>query len=146
MRALSIVESTALAKVGKVEDLGEGTHNVDFFVHVRGALKQGASYSQNIVAAANFQTLFYLALSKMNGTTAEFIANLATEALALEDNAEAKAKMEAELATIKATADAAVQKIKAATNRSCKGKLTAAVTAVVVPAEAVDKSRVAAAA
>lgn len=142
MRALSIVESTALAKVGKVEDLGDNSvHPVDFYVHVRGTMKQGEGYTQNFPAAANLQALLIVALSKLNAQTAESVASLVDEAEKLESKA-----LESEVAKVKGYADAAVQRIKEATKRSCKGKLTAAVTAVVVPAEAVDKSRVAAAA
>lgn len=142
MRALSEVEATALAKVGKATDLGDNSfHEVDFFVHVRGSMKQGAGYTQTFPAAANLQALLVVALSKLNAQTAESVAALVDEA----EKLEAKA-LEGELEKVKGYADAAVQRIKEATKRPCKGKLTTALTAVVVPAEAVDKNRAAVAA
>jgi hypothetical protein len=138
MRTLTAVENAALIKAaGKAPDLGDGTnHTVDFFVHVRGTMKQGEGYEQSQPASANLQALLLVALSKLNGTTAEFVASLVTEAEQLDAEA-----LKAETAKVKEYADDAMAKIKAATISRCKGKLTGKVSAVVVPADAVSKDR-----
>lgn len=138
MRVLNDVETAALVKAaGKTPDLGDGTdHSVDFFVHVRGTLKQGEGYDQTQPASANLQALLLVALSKVNGNTAEFIASLVTEAEKLDEDA-----LDTEVKRVKEYADAALQKIKAATTKRCKGKLTGKVSAVVVSADAINKDR-----
>jgi len=130
--ALNNVQQTAIAKAAKVVKIDEGRHVVDFLVRVKGELNQGADYRQRIVPKANLTTLLTLALSKMNGTTAEFVANLVREAAAIDADPTKAAEMEAELEKIKGYADEAMQKIKDATWSDCKGKLTANVTAEIV--------------
>lgn len=140
MRIMTDIEATAVSKIGKTHDLGENTeHEVDFYLHVRGTMKQGASYSSVVPAAANMQAILLVALSKLNATTAESIVALVEEAARLEDAEDGT--MDAELKKVKEYADTAMQRIKESTRRPCKGKLTAKISAVVVPAEAVDKNK-----
>lgn len=122
---LSLVQKSALAKAGKVSDLGDGsTHHVDFVVRIRGSMSQGASFQKCIPASANMQQLLALALSKLNMNTADAIANLVAEAAA--NNEEASKKLDNEFDKIKEYADSAMQRIKQATKTVCKGQLRAA--------------------
>lgn len=122
---LSLVQKSALAKAGKVSDLGDdSTHHVDFIVRIRGSMSQGASYERCIPASANMQQLLALALSKLNMNTADAIANLVAEAAA--NNEEASKKLDSEFSKIKEYADSAMQRIKQATKTTCKGQLRAA--------------------
>ena len=128
---LSIIQKSALAKVGKVFDLGDdSTHHVDFVVRIRGSMSQGASFKKCIPASANMQQLLALALSKLNMNTAEAIANLVTEAATY--NEEASKKLDSEFDKIKEYADSAMQRIKQATKTTCKGQLRAALEVTLV--------------
>lgn len=130
--ALNAVQQTALAKAAKVAKIDEGRHTFDFIVRIKGEMNQGADYRQRIVPKANLTTLLTLALSKMNGTTAEFVANLVREAADIDADPTKAEAMEAELEKIKGYADEAMAKIKDATWSDCKGKLTAKVDAEIV--------------
>ena len=121
---LTLVEKVALAKAGvsKTPDFGDGTtHHVDFTVRIQGTMRQGKGYEQNCPASANMQAILALALSKLNMTTADSIANLVREASV--GNSE---ELDKQFNKIKDYADKAMQAIKDATKTTCKGKLTTA--------------------
>ncbi len=128
---LSLVQKAALAKAGKISDLGDNsTHHVDFVVRIHGSMSQGASFEKNVPASANMQQILALVLSKLNMNTADSIANLVAEAAAF--NADASNNLDKEFDKIKNYADAAMQKIKDATKTSCKGQLRAALEVTLV--------------
>lgn len=121
---LSLIEKVALSKAGesKTPDLGDNSvHHVDFTVRVRGTMRQGKGYERNCPASANMQAILALALSKLNMTTAQSIADLVREASV--GNSE---ELDKQFNKIKDYADAAIQQIKDATKVTCKGKLSVA--------------------
>lgn len=92
--------------------LSPGIYPINATVVLVGGIKKGEPFKQRIAAAANPWTILAKALSKLNGATIE---SLVEESLAVGDE---------EATAIKAAADAALQRIKDATERDVSGKLT----------------------
>ena len=116
MKMINAVESLAVAKVVDAKDVREevlpGKYDVDVVVRIKGSIKVGEDYTQNVPAAARPWALLALALSKLNGVT---IDSLTREALGLSEDQEKE---------IKAKAEESIQSIKDTTERKCKGKVT----------------------
>lgn len=77
-------------------------------------LKVGADFDQRVAAAANFQKLFAVALSKLNGVTVEALVR---EATAMDDD-------DPRLTEITTRAKAATAAVLDATLRTVSGKVT----------------------
>lgn len=112
---LSADQILALSKIklpsGARDAVAPGEYSGQATVTVSYKLKVGNDYEQNIVAKADPWALLAVALSKLNGVTVDVIVRESVDG-----------SISAE--TIKAEADAAIQKIKATTKSSCKGKVT----------------------
>jgi hypothetical protein len=109
--ALSKAVKDAMAKKASSE-VKAGEYPVCFTVSVKGSLKKGEDYEQEIVAKADFITLFAVALSHLNGVTVDSIVR---ESLTADP---------AMIDSIKLQAAEAVQKIKETTKTMCSGKVT----------------------
>jgi hypothetical protein len=101
---------------GAREYVSAGAYPIDGYVHVKGQIKVGEDYESRVVAMANPWTLLTVAMSKLNDVT---VASIVREAEQIEDKAAKE---------LKASANVAIQQIKAATLSPCKGKVTAKLT------------------
>jgi hypothetical protein len=95
-------------------DLPQGITLIDTRVRLVGTLKKSAPYMQRIAAAADPWALLARALSKLNSAT---IDSLVEESLAVDGE---------EKQAIKDAAEAAIERIRAATEREVPGRVTAA--------------------
>lgn len=96
-------------------DLPPGAYPIDCTIHLVGALKKGEPFNQRIAAAADPWALLAKAMSKLNGVTLEALVQ---EALAVDGD---------EASAVKDAANAALQRIKDATERTLSGKLSGSV-------------------
>ena len=119
MTNLNAAETVALGKVVTAKQVKEasaelaiGDHDVDFLVQVRGSLKRGENYEQQIVAKADPWTLLAVSLSHLNGVTVESIVK---EALTADPEL---------VKSIKKMAGEAIADVKAPTVTQCNGKVT----------------------
>ena len=119
MSNLNAAETVALSKVVTAKQVKEasaelaiGDHEVDFLVQVRGSLKRGENYEQQIVAKADPWTLLAVSLSHLNGVTVESIVK---EALTADPEL---------VKSIKKMAGEAIADVKAPTVTQCNGKVT----------------------
>lgn len=123
MTNLTNAEILAVTKVvsGKAtkasKHLTVGDHEVDVTVRVQGIIKRGADYTQDIVNKIDTWLLLGVALSKLNGATAE---SLIREAMAIEETE----KGDEMTKTIKDAAKVAIKKLKGTTETDCNGKVT----------------------
>jgi len=113
------VETVAIARVIKSaaekvasSEMTAGEHPVDFTVRIKGTIKKGENYEQEIVAKADFVLLFAVALSHLNGATVDSIVR---ESLTADPNL---------VDSLKVKAAAAVARIKETTKTHCSGKVT----------------------
>ena len=127
MNELTNAMTVAVAKVIKDAAAKEasgklvaGEYPVDFTVSIKGSLKKGDDYESEIVAKADFALLFAVALSKLNGVTAESIVR---DSLSFDP---------ALVDGLKAHAAEAVAKIKETTKTTCNGKITTKLVVEVV--------------
>lgn len=95
-------------------DLPQGITLVDTRVRIVGTLKKGAPYKQRVVAEANPWALLARALSKLNNATIE---SLVEESLSVDGE---------ESSAVKEAATAAIERLRAATEREIAGRVTAA--------------------
>lgn len=123
MTNLTNAEILAVTKVvaGKAtkasKHLAAGDHEVDVTVRVRGTVKRGEDYTQEIVNKVDTWLLFGVALSKLNGATAESIVR---EAIAIEESEDADALTK----KVKDAAKVAIKQLKGTTETDCNGKVT----------------------
>lgn len=108
--------------------LAPGDHPVDVTYRVRGTVTKGEDYTQEIVNKVDTWLLLGVALSKLNGTTAESIVR---EAIAIEESEDADALAK----EVKDAAKAAIRKLKGTTATDCNGKVTHSLTAEKVERE-----------
>lgn len=113
------IVTVAVAKVVKeaaekaaASKIAAGEYAVDFTVRVKGTLKKGEEYDQEIVAKANPWLLLAAALSKLNGVTVD---SLVREALTAD---------EALVDGLKVKAAEAIEAVKGKTLTKCAGKIT----------------------
>jgi hypothetical protein len=116
---MSKVQTVALAKVIKDAVAKEasgglvaGEYPVSFTVKVSGKVTKGDDYDQNIVAKADPWLLVAVLLSKVNGVTMDAVVR------------ESVTQDPAMLDSLKASAAAAIEAIKAPTLTKCNGKVT----------------------
>jgi len=115
---MNAVEAVALSKFklnGERDQVEPGEYDINMIVRVRGSVKVGEDYEQNVVASAEPWALLAVALSKLNGTT---ISSIVREAENGGIDSEA----------VKREANAAIQTIKEKTKRPMKGKVTSKLT------------------
>ena len=98
------------------EKLDPGEYQVDATVRVTGVVRVGEDYTQRITANANPWGLLAVALSKLNSVTVESLVREADRVAA------------GVTKDIQARATSAIQEIKAATERTCAGKVTHTLT------------------
>ncbi len=109
------IEAVALSKFklnGERAEVKPGSYNVNTTVSVKGTIKVGEDYEQQLVASADPWGLLAAALSKLNGVT---VAALVREA----ENGGVDS------AAVKTAAAAAIQAVKGPTLRTMSGKVTA---------------------
>lgn len=128
-KEMSKIETVAVAKAIKkaaVESasstLVAGEYPVDFTVRIKGSLKKGEDYDQDIVAKADPWLLLAAALSKLNGVTVDSLVR------------EAETQDESLIDGLKTRAAEAIAKIKATTTTKCTGKVTTKLTVEMVVA------------
>lgn len=123
MTNLTNAEILAVTKVvsGKAPNASKhltvGDHEVDVTLRIQGVIKRGKDYTQAIVNKIDVWLLLGVALSKLNGATAE---SLIREAMAIEET-EAGDEL---TKTIKDAAKVAIKKLKGTTDTDCNGKVT----------------------
>lgn len=94
------------------DQLEPGSYTIDAVVRIAGTLTIGNDYEQHIVARADPWKLLAVALSKLNRATIDSLVKAAEN---LSDD---------EASKIKHHADESIKKIKNATKKVCKGKVT----------------------
>jgi len=109
MNDLNALAISKIAAKAARENLAPGVYDIDTVVAVVGTLTIGEDYDQRITAAIPALKLLGVALSKLNGVT---IASLLSEIDTIDEK------------QIKAQAQKAVDAIKDASTRTCKGKVT----------------------
>lgn len=123
MTNLTNAEILAITKVvaGKAtkasKHLAAGEHPVDVTVRVQGVIKRGEDYTQEIVNKIDTWLLLGVALSKLNGATAESIVR---EAMAIEESEAGDTLTK----KVKDEAKVAIKKLKGTTDTDCNGKVT----------------------
>lgn len=124
LSALTIAAvSSAISKAAKSPDIGKvlpGEYSVDTVVRVRGTLRKGEDYTQNIVQKACPWTLLTMALSHVNKETREHILSEGIAAI-VEDR-------EIDTTEIKGSVERAMQKLAKKTQTVCSGKVTSDLT------------------
>ena len=108
----AIVEAAIAKAVKMPRNLPVGSHKVDIVVRIQGTLTKGEDYETTVYQSVPFDRLFAIALSKLNGVTAEMIVR---EALANEIETE----------EVKASVKEAVRELVDATVKTASGKTTA---------------------
>ena len=111
VKALYSLVSEGQAKKAS-EKIEVGEHQVEFTLHVKGALLRGANYEGEIVEKANPWLLLAVALSHLNGVTVESITQ---EALTADPQM---------VESLKAQAKVAIEALKKPTKTMCNGKVT----------------------
>lgn len=123
MTNLTNAEILAITKVvaGKAtkasKHLAAGEYDIDVTVRVKGTVKRGDDYTQAIVNKIDWALLLGVALSKLNGATAESIIR---EAIEIEESE----KGDELTKTIKAAVGVGIKKLKGTTDTDCNGKVT----------------------
>jgi hypothetical protein len=125
MSTIEQIISTAVSKAPVVR-AEPGTYRGKATLSIAFDYKVGEPFKQHVTASVPWQTLFSLALSKLNGVTVE---TLVEEAVAIMDREETP-----EQAAIAARAKAAVAKLVAKTEREVSGKITGSCMILEVPA------------
>lgn len=133
--ALSKLVKDSVAKIAG-EQLPVGVSHVDFTVRVYGSMKKGEPFSMTTPMTIPWQTLFALALSKLNKSTGKSMEELAAELMVetadgLKRDPQA---METAENLIKPAVDRICKRLVEQTRKQCPGKVTAALNAVVLPA------------
>lgn len=119
--ALGVLKAAATAAKGASNDLAAGTYPIDVTVRVRGTVTRGKDYTQAIVGKIDTWLLLGVALSKLNGATAESIVR---EAIAIEESDEGDTLTK----QVKDDAKAALAQLKGKTDTDCNGKVTHSLT------------------
>lgn len=132
---LSVVKVLASQAGAASKGLAAGKYPIDVTVRVRGVVNKGDDYTQDIVGKIDTWLLLGVALSKLNGATAESIVREAVEIEASKD-ADALTKQ------VKDAAKAAIRNLKGTTATDCNGKVTHSLTAEVV-VESADEAEAA---
>lgn len=123
MTNLTNAEILAVTKVvaGKAtkasKHLAAGDHEVDVTVRVKGLVRRGEDYTQEIVNKIDTWLLLGVALSKLNGATAESIVR---EAIEIEESDAGDTLTK----KVKEAAKVAIKKLKGTTDTDCNGKVT----------------------
>jgi hypothetical protein len=136
---ITLAVAAAMAKIKPTDSdgtLAPGVYHVDETIRVRGTVKKGEDYEQNITAKAQPWALLALALSKLNKATGRSIVEEATE-LVRESEQSGLSIKEALSYTdqITGAANEAIAKIKKSTKQTCSGKTNVSCTYEVVTAE-----------
>lgn len=133
--ALGMAVKEGVLKAAK-EQLPEGVTAVDFTLRIYGHLKKGAPFDMTTPMTIPWQTLFGLALSRLNKTTGKTIEELANELLV--ETAEGIKRdpdaMEAANNKIKPHVEKVCQRLIEGTRRPCQGRITSVLNLVVLPA------------
>ncbi len=119
---LSVVKVLAAKAATASKGLATGEYPIDVTVRVRGTVTKGDDYTQDIVGKIDTWLLLGVALSKLNGATAESIVR---EAVEIEQSANADALTK----QVKDAAKSAIREIKGTTATDCNGKVTHSLTA-----------------
>jgi len=113
--AITKVVSSKATKASK--HLAAGDHEVDVTLRIQGTVKRGKNYTQPIVNKIDWALLLGVALSKLNGATAESIIREAIEIEESEQGDELTKK-------IKEAVGTGIKKLKGTTDTDCNGKVT----------------------
>lgn len=113
-----LVSAKEMAEANK--ELVAGEYDVDFTLRVKGTIKRGENYTQQVSAKADPWLLLGAALSHLNSVTIDSIVREALE-------------QDPELVdSLKAKAAEAIAQIKGTTETECNGKTTAKLTVEVI--------------
>jgi hypothetical protein len=123
MTNLTNAEILAITKVvaGKAtkasKHLAAGEYEIDVTARIKGIVTRGKDYTQEIVNKIDTWLLLGVALSKLNGATAESIIR---EAIEIEESE----KGDTLTKKVKDEAKVAIKKLKGTTETDCNGKVT----------------------
>lgn len=106
--------------------LEQGTHEIDVTLRIFGTVKKGAPYEQNCPLVIPWQTLFSLALSRLNAQSGATVETLANSLMAEADGIMKRdgAAVEALEATVKPHVEAACARLIEQTKRLMSGRIT----------------------